>query len=129
MANSSTEGKGCFLVALIGGGVLLATVVVMLTWPMLIGAGVVAFGYWIAKKQGVTDQTRTVLVISAVAVLLIASLGEVAWLASRIEAGILPEVQFPATHWIILAALPVVAGLIATITAHVTVRRALAAKV
>lgn len=53
----------------------------------------------------------------------------VTWLASRIEAGILPDIHFSAGHWITLAALPFIAGLIATITANVTVRRALSAKV
>lgn len=52
-----------------------------------------------------------------------------AWLASRIEAGIMPDIRFPPAHWVALAALPLIAGLIATITAHVTVRRNLAAKV
>lgn len=53
----------------------------------------------------------------------------IAWLASRIEPGILPDVRFPASHWIVLAALPLTAGLIAMITANLTVRRALSAKV
>ena len=53
----------------------------------------------------------------------------IAWLASRIERGILPEISFPASHWIVLGALPIIAGLIATITANVTVRRALSLKV
>ena len=53
----------------------------------------------------------------------------ITWLASRIETGILPDIHFPLDHWITLALLPFVAGLIATITANVTVRRALSAKV
>lgn len=53
----------------------------------------------------------------------------IAWLASRIEQGILPDIRFPASHWIVLAGLPIIAGLIATITANVTVRRALSLKV
>jgi cell division transport system permease protein len=53
----------------------------------------------------------------------------IAWLASRIEPGILPEISFPASHWIVLGVLPIIAGLIATITANVTVRRALSLKV
>ncbi len=57
------------------------------------------------------------------------TLGFIAWLASRIEPGILPDISFPASHWVVLAALPFLAGLIATITANVTVRRALSAKV
>jgi len=55
--------------------------------------------------------------------------GFIAWLASRIEPGILPDIHFPTYHWVVLALLPFVAGLIATITANVTVRRALGAKV
>ncbi len=57
------------------------------------------------------------------------TLGFIAWLANRIEDGILPDVGFPASLWATLAVLPAAAGLIATITAHVTVRRALSAKV
>ena len=57
------------------------------------------------------------------------TLGFIAWLARRIEAGILPDVQMPASLWITLALLPVAAGAIATVTANVTVRRALSAKV
>lgn len=53
----------------------------------------------------------------------------IAWLASRIEPGILPDIGFPTSYWIVLAALPIIAGLIATITANVTVRRALSLKV
>jgi cell division transport system permease protein len=57
------------------------------------------------------------------------ALGFIAWLASRIEPGILPDISFPASHWIVLLTLPFLAGLIATITANVTVRRALSSKV
>ncbi|MGE4064088.1 MAG: cell division protein FtsX [Rhodospirillaceae bacterium] len=57
------------------------------------------------------------------------TLAFIAWLASRIEPGILPDIRFPTSHWIALAALPLIAGLIATITANVTVRRALSLKV
>jgi cell division transport system permease protein len=57
------------------------------------------------------------------------TLGFIAWLASRIEPGILPDISFPASHWVALALLPFLAGLIATITANVTVRRALSSKV
>ena len=53
----------------------------------------------------------------------------IAWLASRIEPGILPEIGFPASYWTVLGALPFIAGLIATITANVTVRRALSLRV
>lgn len=55
--------------------------------------------------------------------------GFIVWLAGRIEQGILPDIRFPAAHWIVLAALPVTAGLIAMITANVTVRRALNTRV
>lgn len=55
--------------------------------------------------------------------------GIIAWLASRIEPGILPEIGLPAHHWISLASLPFLAGSIAMITAHVTVRRALSRNV
>lgn len=57
------------------------------------------------------------------------ALAVIAWLASRIEAGILPDVRFPASLWVTLAVLPVAAGGIAMITANVTVRRVLSAKV
>jgi cell division transport system permease protein len=57
------------------------------------------------------------------------TLGFITWLASRIEPGILPDIGFPPSHWIALALLPFIAGLIATITANVTVRRALRARV
>lgn len=66
----------------------------------------------------------------AVGLLLYApALALVAWLAGRIEEGLLPDVRFPPSYWLTLASLPLIAGLIATVTAHVTVRRALAAKV
>ncbi|MCA0199494.1 MAG: cell division protein [Proteobacteria bacterium] len=57
------------------------------------------------------------------------TLGFIAWLASRIEDGILPDVRFPVSLWLTLAVLPLAAGAIAMITANVTVRRALSAKV
>ena len=57
------------------------------------------------------------------------TMGFIAWLAGRIESGILPDVTFPESHWITLAALPFIAGLVAVITANVTVRRALSLKV
>lgn len=57
------------------------------------------------------------------------TLGFIVWLASRIEPGILPDIRFPTSHWIALGALPLIAGLIATITANLTVRRALSLKV
>lgn len=55
--------------------------------------------------------------------------GVVAWLASRIEQGILPEIRFSPVYWATLACLPFAAGLVALITANVTVRRALAVRV
>jgi cell division transport system permease protein len=57
------------------------------------------------------------------------ALAFIAWLASRIEAGILPDISLPASLWITLTLLPIAAGSIAMVTANVTVRRALAAKV
>lgn len=62
-------------------------------------------------------------------VLFAPGLAFIAWLARRIEPGILPDIQLPMSMWITLAALPVFAGFIAMITANVTVRRALSAKV
>jgi cell division transport system permease protein len=53
------------------------------------------------------------------------TLAAIAWLASRVQAGIFPDVSLPVSHWIVLAALPIAAGLLAMATAHVTVRRAL----
>jgi cell division transport system permease protein len=50
----------------------------------------------------------------------------VAWLASRIDPGVLPHVSLPHVHWLMLAALPVLAGVIAMVTAHITVRHSLA---
>ena len=57
------------------------------------------------------------------------ALGLVAWLASRVDPEILPDVTLPASHWLALAALPAAAGLLAMVTANLTVRRTLAAKV
>ena len=57
------------------------------------------------------------------------ALGLVAWLASRVDPEILPAVALPPAHWLALAALPVLAGVLAMLTAHITVRRALAAKI
>jgi cell division transport system permease protein len=55
--------------------------------------------------------------------------GVIAWLAGRIEPGILPEITLPPRHWVTLACLPLIAGAIATATANLTVRRALSRKV
>ena len=57
------------------------------------------------------------------------ALALVAWLASRVDPEILPKATLPPTHWLILAGLPLAAGFLAMLTAHVTVRRALSAKV
>lgn len=57
------------------------------------------------------------------------ALAAVGYLASRVDDEILPTATLPPSHWLILLALPVFAGLIAMLTAHVTVRRVLAAKV
>jgi cell division transport system permease protein len=55
--------------------------------------------------------------------------GLIAWLARRVDAEILPQVSLPAAHWIGLAALPLIAALLAMLTANVTVRRTLASRV
>jgi cell division transport system permease protein len=57
------------------------------------------------------------------------ALALVAWLASRVDPEILPEASLPASHWLSLAALPLAAGLLAMVTAHITVRRTLSEKV
>lgn len=57
------------------------------------------------------------------------ALALVAWLASRVDSEVLPDTALPAAHWLTLAALPLAAGLLAMLTAHITVRRALSAKV
>lgn len=57
------------------------------------------------------------------------ALGLVAWLAAGVDPEILPAVHLPAVHWVVLAALPAAAAAIAMLTANITVRRALAAKV
>jgi cell division transport system permease protein len=57
------------------------------------------------------------------------ALALIAWLASRVEQGILPDVGLPALHWLVVALLPLIAGAIAMITAHLTVRRKLQAMV
>jgi cell division transport system permease protein len=51
------------------------------------------------------------------------TLGVIAWLGARVQHGMLPEVTLPIDHWVTLAALPIVAGILAMATAHVTVRR------
>jgi cell division transport system permease protein len=53
------------------------------------------------------------------------TLGAIAWLGARVQQGLLPEITLPVSHWLALLALPLVAGVLAMITAHVTVRRAL----
>lgn len=57
------------------------------------------------------------------------ALAFVAYLASRVDPEILPHAPLPLTHWIMLAALPFSAGVLAMLTAHITVSRTLAAKV
>lgn len=57
------------------------------------------------------------------------ALGAVAVLAARVDPEILPAVHLPPVHWIILALLPAAAGLLAMLSANITVRRTLAAKV
>jgi len=53
------------------------------------------------------------------------TLGVIAWLGSKVEQGMLPDIDLPAIHWFILVALPVFAALLAMVTAHLTVRRSL----
>ncbi len=57
------------------------------------------------------------------------ALGLIAWLASRVDPEVLPHATLPLAHWLALAALPFVAGGIAMVTAHITVRRTLASKI
>jgi cell division transport system permease protein len=57
------------------------------------------------------------------------ALALVAWLASRVDPEILPDVTLPLIHWLTLVLLPVAAGLLAMMTANITVRRTLARKV
>ena len=54
-----------------------------------------------------------------------ATLGVLRGIAAPIEGSLLPTVNITAVAWAVLAALPLLAGLIATITARVTVVRAL----
>ena len=62
-------------------------------------------------------------------VLYIPALGLIALLAARVDPEILPRPDLPLLHWVALAALPFAAGLLAMLTAHITVRRALAQKI
>jgi cell division transport system permease protein len=57
------------------------------------------------------------------------ALALVAYLASRVDDEILPAATLPVLHWVTLLALPIAAGLLAMLTAHITVRRALSQKV
>lgn len=57
------------------------------------------------------------------------ALGLVAMLAARVDPEILPEAHLPFSHWLALALLPLVAALLAMLSANITVRRTLAAKV
>jgi cell division transport system permease protein len=57
------------------------------------------------------------------------ALGLIAWLAAQVDPEILPAIHLPVIHWLALAALPAIAAAIAMLTAHITVRRALAVKV
>ncbi len=57
------------------------------------------------------------------------ALGLIALLAARVDPEILPRPDLPLAHWAALAALPFAAGLLAMLTAHMTVRRALAQKI
>jgi len=57
------------------------------------------------------------------------ALALVAWLANRVDPEILPNAALPVTHWLMLAALPLAAGILAMLTANITVRRTLSEKV
>ncbi len=57
------------------------------------------------------------------------ALAAIAWLSSRVQEGLLPDVSLPIKHWFIVLALPVIAGGIAMLTANMTVRRILALKI
>jgi len=77
---------------------------------------------WRAARQTLWGGLLGLLVFApAVAIL--------AWLAQRIDAGLLAPVTLPVAYWFGLAALPVIAALIAFLSAMTTVRRALAAMV
>jgi cell division transport system permease protein len=56
------------------------------------------------------------------------ALGAIAWLAGRVQDGLLPNVSLPARHWLIVLVLPLLAGGLAMLTANITVRRVLALK-
>ncbi len=57
------------------------------------------------------------------------ALAAIAWLASRVQEGLLPDVSLPVRHWLIILALPIIAGGLAMLTANMTVRRILALKI
>lgn len=50
----------------------------------------------------------------------------IGWAAGRVEGGFLPDLRLPPAAWVTLAALPLVAALLARVTAHLTVRRSIA---
>jgi cell division transport system permease protein len=56
------------------------------------------------------------------------ALGLIAWLASRVDPEVLPRPALPAAHWMALLALPLAAGVLAMLTANITVRRTLSQK-
>ena len=56
------------------------------------------------------------------------ALALVGYLASRVDPEILPHAPLPLAHWLALIALPFAAGLLAMVTANITVRRALSQK-
>ena len=62
-------------------------------------------------------------------VLFAPTLATVVWLARQVQTGVLPQVELPVTHWLVLVLLPFVAGILSMLTAHFTVRRALYAMV
>jgi cell division transport system permease protein len=58
-------------------------------------------------------------------VLFAPAFGVVIWLARRVQTGVLPDVTLPVTLWVALAMLPLIAGVLSMLSAHLTVRRVL----
>jgi cell division transport system permease protein len=77
---------------------------------------------WRALVQAVTGGALGLMLYAP-------ALGLVAYLASRVDPEVLPRVGLPLGHWLALAGLPLAAGILAMLTAHITVRRSLAQKV
>ena len=77
---------------------------------------------WRALSQAVTGGIAGLVLYAP-------ALGLVAYLAARVDPEVLPQISLPLGHWLALAGLPLAAGVLAMLTAHITVRRALARKV